>query len=412
MVDTPERFVALDVHKQYVMVAAVDHQQQIVLQPRRVNLDRFDGWIAEHLNKTDTVVLEATTNAWQFYDQLEPIVGSVTIAHPLKVTMITSSRVKTDARDTISLARLLAAGLVPEVWVPPKEVRELRMLVTHRQRLIRQRTQARNRLHSVLHRHNLSLPDGNLFSTQQREWWLELELPALEKLRVRHDLSMLEHLEPLISEVDDEFMHLSTRDPWKSQLTFVLQLPGMGVISALSLLSAIGDIDRFPSAKQLVGYAGLGASVHSSGKTHRTGQITKQGRREMRAALIESAWVAVENHPHWKAEFKRLASTIGKSKAIVAIARKLLVALWHVLSEREADRYADPLAVARKLMRWGARRKVATSQGMSRAEFVRRHLICLGIGTELESFAYGGKQIRLPTVESVGYPQPLEAVPV
>jgi transposase len=84
----------------------------------------------------------------------------VTVAHPLAVKLISAARVKTDARDTIKLARLLAANLIPSVWVPPLVVRELRALIAHRKRLVKQRTQARNRLHGVLQRHNLIPPQG------------------------------------------------------------------------------------------------------------------------------------------------------------------------------------------------------------------------------------------------------------
>lgn len=116
------------------------------------------------MTSSDAVVLEATSNAWLLYDQLEPVVGSVTVAHPLAVKLIAAARVKTDSRDTIKLAHLLAANLVPAVWVPPVQVRELRALVSHRKRLVNQRTPVRNRLHAVLHRHNLTLPPGKPFA--------------------------------------------------------------------------------------------------------------------------------------------------------------------------------------------------------------------------------------------------------
>jgi transposase len=93
-------------------------------------------WATTHLGPCDAVVLEATSNAWLFYDQLEPLVGSVTVAHPLAVKLIAAARVKTDSRDTIKLAHLLAANLVPAVWVLPVHVRELRGLVNHRKRLV------------------------------------------------------------------------------------------------------------------------------------------------------------------------------------------------------------------------------------------------------------------------------------
>jgi transposase len=159
-----KRYVALDVHRSYLVVGAVDEQQQVVLTPRRFGFEAFHTWAPTHLGPLDAVVLEATSNAWLLYDQLHPLVASVTVAHPLAVKLISAARVKTDAGDTLKLARLLAAHLIPAVWVPPLYVRELRSLVAHRRRLIKQRTQARNRLHGVLQRQNLAAPVGKAFA--------------------------------------------------------------------------------------------------------------------------------------------------------------------------------------------------------------------------------------------------------
>jgi len=119
MSDSPlcTRFVALDVHKQYVVVGAIDAQQRVVLSPKRMSFDQFEEWCPPHLSPSDAVVLEATTNAWYLHDQLQPLVSSVTVAHPLLVKLISAARVKTDAPDTLNLARLLAVGLIPTVWV-------------------------------------------------------------------------------------------------------------------------------------------------------------------------------------------------------------------------------------------------------------------------------------------------------
>ncbi|MBO0783711.1 MAG: IS110 family transposase [Ktedonobacteraceae bacterium] len=272
MSDSPicSRFVALDVHKQYVVVGAIDAQQRVVLSPKRMSFEQFEEWSPTHLHPTDAVVLEATTNAWYLHDQLQSLVGSITIAHPLLVKLISAARVKTDARDTLNLARLLAAGLIPAVWVPPEEVRALRALIAHRRRLIAQRTQARNRLQSVLHRHNIAPPEGGLFVAKQQGWWNVLPLSPSEKLRVRQDLTILTNLIPLIEEVEAELCRLSATERWADQVPYLVQLPGIGILIAMVLLSAIGDVTRFPSAKHLVGYAGLGASVHASGQTYRT----------------------------------------------------------------------------------------------------------------------------------------------
>ncbi len=209
-----ERFVALDVHKHYVVVGAVNAQQQVVLAPRRVDLEDLANWSSQHLCMTDAVVLEATTNAWHLCDQLRPLVCVVTVAHPQLVKLITTARVKTDARDTLHLARLLAAGLIPAVWIPPEEVRELRALVAHRSRLIRQRTQAKNRLRSTLHRYNIVPPVGGVFASAQRNWWEALRLSTSEKLRIRQDLCLLDSLELLIDEVEAELIRLSGAEPW------------------------------------------------------------------------------------------------------------------------------------------------------------------------------------------------------
>ena len=392
----PTRFVALDLHKDDIVVGAVDAQQQVVLPPRRIAAAAFEAWARMELTATDAVVLEATTTAWQIHDLLVPLVASVTVAHPLMVKLIAAARVKTDRRDTINLAKLLAANLTPVVWVPPVVVRELRGLLAHRRRLVQHRTQLRNRLRSLVHRHQLVPPVGDLFAANHRSWWEEAPLSSVERLRAQQDLLQHDQLTPLIHAVEAELARLSVTEPWADQAPYLLQLPGIGLISAMTLLAAIGDIARFPAAKHLVGYSGLGAGVHASGQTHHGGPITKQGRREIRAVMVEAAWVAIAHHPHWKREFERLAPRIGRGKAVVAIARKLLVVVWYVLSGQVADTHADEAAVARKYFTWGARYRLARQLGLSRALFTRRQLDQLGLGSSLAAVTYEGERVRLP----------------
>jgi transposase len=384
----PERFVGLDVPKSYVLLAAVAIHQPIVVAPRRLSFDDFDAWSHKYLQPTDAVVLEATTNAWHRVEQLQPLAASVTVAPPLLVRLISSARVKTDARDSINLARLLAAGLIPSVWIPPTEVRELRALVAPRHRLIRQRTQTRHRLPSLLHRQKRVPRAGSIFAAENRVGWDALDLVPAERRRRRPDLIIRDSLGQLIGEVEHELSRLSTSEIWAEQAALLRQLPGMGLLNVLAVLAASGDITCFGSAKKLVGYAGLGASVHASVKTMRIGRITKQGRREMRAALVEAAWVAVERNPHWKATFRRLSERIGENKASVAIARKLLVGVWHIRTAHAADCHADVEAVARTCMTGGVRHPTARRAGLSRAAFVRQPLDRIHRGGELTTLDY------------------------
>ena len=396
-----ERYLGIDLHKHYLVIGGVNAKQVIVLPPRRLDLDDWPKWAKAHLTKSDLVVVEATTNAWDFYDVTSPFVQRVVVANAAKIALIAKTRVKTDQKDVMVLARLLAAGLIPEVWVPPMEVRELRSLISHRRRVIDIRTALKNRLQSVLHRHHLVLPSGDPFAAIHREWWDTLTVSPTERLHLKHDLATVAQLDTQIAEIDVELQRLSCVAPWSERVTYLIQLPGVGLINAMTILSAIGDITRFEHAKELVGYAGLGASVHDSGQTHHTGRITKQGRKELRTVLVEAAWSAVEYSTFWKAEFERLGRRLDQMKAIVALARKLLVVVWHVLTEQAADKHAEVKLLATKLMRWSWELTDAQRGGLTTRQFVRVQLMRLKLGEDLTHFTYGGMPRRIASVEEV-----------
>ena len=411
----PIRYLAVDLHKHYLVIGGLDAQLNSVLAPKRLTLEAWPAWAKAHLWPSDHLVVESTSNAFDFYDQVAPLVGRVVVANPAKIALIAliaSTRVKTDKADTLWLARLLVAGLIPEVWVPPAPVRELRSLLAHRQRLVQSRTRLRNRLHSVLHRHQLAAPEGDPFAPAQRSFWAQLAVSPTEQLRVRHDLAGLDHLATQLDELQAELERLSTVAPWAERLPYVLQLPGFGLVLALTLLAGIGDITRFPGAKELVGYAGLGSSVHASGKTHRTGKLTKSGRREMRWALVEAAWRAVDNHPTWKDRFERLKARMPANQAIVAIAHQLLIALWHVLSKHEADRQADPEKVAAKFLRWAGQLTAEQRGGLTTGQFARLHLHQLQLGEDLTQVGRGSRKRRLPPLAEVAAQAAQAAAPV
>jgi transposase len=380
---TFQRYLAIDAHKHYVVVGGLNASLEIVLPARRMEMEQYPQWAKANLNPRDCLVIEASTNTWDLYDVTAAVAGKVVVAHPLQVKLIANARVKTDKQDVYRLARLLAGNLIPEVWVPPVAVRELRTLVAHRRRLIKLRTMTRNRLHSLVHRHNLLLPEGGAFADKNQAWWKALSLSPVEQLRLKQDLALLEFLEPQIEAIDAELARLSNADPWKEAAPYLMQLPGLGVTLSMTVLSAIGEIQRFPTAKHLVGYSGLGASIHESGETHYTGRITKQGRKELRHALVEAAWVAVGSHPYWREAYQKLSHRMLPGKAIVAIARRLLVAIWHVLTERTADRKADPDMVAFKLMVWSWKLNEVQRGGLTSRQFVRYGLMRLKIGEEI-----------------------------
>lgn len=386
-----KRYVGLDVHKRQVVVAAVDQQQNVRLKPVKIKMKNFPSWARGNLYPSDSVALEATINSWKFHDQLQGTVAEVLVANSYKLKLISASAAKTDRHDALVLAKLLAANLLPAVWVPPHPVRELRDLTRYRSKLVWERNKLKTQLHHILHKHNLPLPIGGPFAEANQEWWHNLPLNEIEKMKIVHHWQSLHHLNQQIGETEALIGQRSADEPWSEMMTFMMQLPGIGLYTGMTILAAIGDIERFPSPAQLVGYAGLGARVHASGDSYRTGKISKQGRRELRTALVNSAWVAVRFSDHWRRQFDKLAPRIGKQKAITAIARKLLVVIWHVLTKKEADHQADVQAVARSFLRWATEHRLARSQKVHRHEFVRQRLATLGLLEKVEPFRANGR---------------------
>jgi len=133
-----ERYIAIDLHKEYVMVGGKNEQQEWTLRPRRVQMSRFRDWAQKNLKPSDAVMIETTCNVWDIYDIVAPLVSKTLVAHAGKVRQIAEARVKTDKEDVKRLITILIANIVPEVWVPPMHVRELRSLISFRWRLSKQ----------------------------------------------------------------------------------------------------------------------------------------------------------------------------------------------------------------------------------------------------------------------------------
>jgi transposase len=391
----PARYIGLDIHKYYLIAVGVDADQNQVYGPKRVEWPDFEEWISKDLTNQDSVVIEMTTNSWKTYDILVQYVHSVTVVHPPYVSLVVRARVKTDKKAALTLAQLHAAHLLPGIWIPPIEVRELRALVAQRRKMTILSSQSKNRLHAVLHRQQiLPPPELELFHPDLQPWWEGLNVSPIEKVRILSDLQTLEFAQKQKLLFEDYLGQMAAND---ERVSFLIQIPGFGLINSMTVLGAIGDIRRFPDATKLVGYAGLGASVHASGEQYTTGRITKTGRRDLRAAMVEAANVAVQHHVFWKKEFQRMEMHLGRSKTVVAIARKLLITVWNVLMKQVADKHADARDVACSMFALAYRVKVRNlPNGVSAKQFVRNELDRLGIGADLQTIPWGTKQVKLP----------------
>jgi len=369
------------------------------MQPRRVGIEKFREWAGANLRKGDAVVIETTTNVWDVYDIVSPWVNYTVVAHAGGVRQIAEARVKTDKKDVERLIRLLIADIVPEVWVPPVEVRELRGMISYRNRLVKTGTMVRNRLQSLIHRHNLILPKGALTDAA---WWEAQNLNALEKIQIRQELAMLEEMGKHKAEVDAELGRQSLGETWGKQAVRLLQLSGFGVVISMTVLSAIGDIHRFECSEKLVGYSGLGAGVHDSGKEHQEKPITKEGRKELRWALVEAAWRAIRISPYWKEQYEKYLKRMRQpNQAIVVIARKLLVAVWHVLTKEETDVHAQEEDLAYKMLVLSWDLDESARLGLTYKQFAKYALMKLGIETDITRFVRKNVPRRIAPREEV-----------
>ena len=227
-----------------------------------------------------------------------------------------------------------------------------------------------------------------------KSWWMELKVSQIEKINLLSDLATLEFAQTQKKELETHLGEIAAKD---ERVPLLIQIPGMGMLTSVTVLAAIGDIRRFPEARKLVGYAGLGARVHASGESYTTGHITKAGRRDLRAAMVDAANHAVQHHVFWKKELERLKYRLGRSKAIVAIARKLLIAVWHILTKEVVDRHADARNVACSLFAHAYRVRVSNlPDKMSAREWTRHELDRLGIGMDLTEIPWGSKKVKLP----------------
>ena len=341
------RVVGLDIHR--VFAEAVMLENGTIRRLGRVGMTRDHlTAFAKTLTHDDHVVVEATGNASAVAEVIRPHVGRVVIANPRQVRLIAEARIKTDVIDATVLARLYASGFLPEVWIPDEATLGLRRQVTRRTQIVRQRTRLKTIVQSILHAHLVPpCPHADLFGPRGRTWLLAQTLPVDESDAVTRHLREYDRLSEDLKVVERELAREARAD---ANITQLMTIPGIDMVVAVGLIAAIGPIARFAGPDRLVAYLGLNPSVHQSGSGKpRHGRITKQGRSHARTMLVEAAWQAVRGPGPLRAFFQRVSARRGPHVAAVAVARKLAVIIWHLLTRGEDYAWVRPALHAKKL---------------------------------------------------------------
>jgi transposase len=341
------RVIGMDIHRTF---AEVVFWEEGKLRPAgRITMTRagLEGF-GRSLGKEDEVVIEATGNAMAVVRVLSPYVGRVIVANPLQVKAIAHAHVKTDKIDAGVLASLRAADFLPEIWLPDADTERLRRLVARRSQVVRHRTQIKNEVHAILHAHLIPpCPHADLFGRLGRTWLARQVVPDDERSAIDRHLRELDRLSEDLGILDREIAQTAINDPAVKRL---LTITGVNLIVAAGLVAAIGDVRRFSEPQKLVSYVGLNPRVRQSGLgLAQHGRISKRGRSHARAMLVEAAWAASKAPGPLRAFFLRIRSRRGHQIAAVAVARKLAVLCWHLLTKGADYQWARPALVANKL---------------------------------------------------------------
>lgn len=327
-------YIGIDLHKTFSQVTVMDKQGHIREQRKLYHDDRKA--LRDYFSSFDhqaQATLEATRNWSWFYDLLDEVGLEVKLAHPLKTRAIAEARIKTDKLDSATLAHLDRANLIAPAYVPPIPIRQQRELLRYRQSLVRIRSAIKNKIHALLDKQGIFHPPfTDLFGGRGLLFLKELKLPDIQRSNLDGYLTLLEQFNQLIKNATQRIRQSIKELP---QAKLLMTIPGISYLTAHLLLAEIGDLSRFPSHQKLCSYAGLVPSTHQSGQHCYHGRITKQGNKYIRWALVEAAQTAVRHDEHLRRWYLKLSRKRGKTKAIVACAHKLLVAIYHMLNEQQ-----------------------------------------------------------------------------
>ena len=314
-------YVGIDVHRKRSQVAVVTEDGQVQVNKNVVNGSEPFLRLIGDLPAGTPVAFEAAFGWSWLADLLEDYGFEAHMVHPLRCKAIAPARLKNDEGGAAILAQLLRADLLPEAWIAPAKVRQLRALLRHRISLVRLGTQLRNRIHAVAADHGYDRSASYRVARRRhrgRSSPIAWRSPA--------------GLAPVTGRIDSELHQHARTDP---RVKTLRTLPGVGEFTALVMVAEIGDITRFGSARKLASWAGLTPTVRGPGPEGPAREYPGQGSVWLRWVLNQAAQTA-KRSPEFAPAYSSIAKRRGKKIATIAIARKVLTRAWYLLSDLQA----------------------------------------------------------------------------
>lgn len=325
--------IGVDLHKAKLNTVVLDERgrlkerKELATKSRRQIEDYFGSYGA-----SAQVAVESVGFYQWFWDIVRPRVGRMALADPAGVRAFAGRKAKTDRNDALLLAELLRDHRLPMAYVPNEPVRALRDLVRHRHSVARSLALERRQLRWLALKNNL--PGPATFSSERAQKWLltvEPKLSPAHRLAARQRLNHILALERDVWDTEQAIeASLKEEAALHHRLRLIQSVPGIGWLTAVTIVAETGDITRFENIDQLGAYAGLAPRVSQSGESVHHGHISKQGPPVLRWVLQQAAWTAIRTDPKARAIYARIAKRAGSKKAATALARKLLSYAWSV----------------------------------------------------------------------------------
>lgn len=338
--------VGIDLHKETLFVVAFDPASGEVLE-RRLSCKCREQIVQffTALPSPNIVAIESVGFYRWLWDLLEPVVDELVLADATQCRALAGRRIKTDREDALNVAELLAAGRLPKAWAPPAHLAALRDVTRHRHYLSRQHARVLHRVKSIMAQVNRPGParlkaSGLLrYIKAQRD-----KLPAhlTDQLEMAVDELLL--LERQLDRIDVRLKATLTQPVFADHAARLMSFPGVKWVLAGTILAEVGDFARFEHRDGITRYAGLDPRVFSSADTVRTGRIAKAGSRELRWALVQAAWVAVRCNDRYRRLWLNIRKRNDGKRAIIAIARRLLLAMRAAELQRVSFRAGNDAA--------------------------------------------------------------------
>ena len=322
-----------DQHRAQITTEWVDTSTGEICRARVRPADRAGvrRFLARFHGEELEVALEATTG-WRFVvEELGRIGAGVHLADPAETAALRGNkkRAKNDRADARHLCQLLMAGRVPESWIPPDHILDLRARVRARHTLSEQRGEWQQRIQSVLYHHGCP-QRGDLINGRGLEWLAAQPLSACAREQVTIALAMIDALDIQLAPLDRELRGYARRQPGCKALT---RHYGIGPLTAVTILAELGDVGRFSSSREAVRYAGIDITVHASDQRRAPGRLSRQGPPALRWALFEAAQCARRRSSPDHGYYLQAAERLGGNRACLSVARKLLKRSYHTLRE-------------------------------------------------------------------------------